>query len=250
VFIEAIRRDRHYLLDHIARIELGGRHGLERIVLAPERWDGEIGYVGFLLTHKRGTFLGTVMLAPPGEQILGWPALVNAPAFDRLDQELEPEEIANALAPLTVLALAAWRNIVVPRVRDEHYDVSVRRKPKGSGARATRRARRADLAVVEYLPRLLAIHRAEEQARRERGEKALRPVYRVGNFVKALPDGQRRSPEAEAFARSIGIPLADWQTIVRAHYRGGTPDEREAAEHADEVPIREWRSWDALDLLT
>jgi hypothetical protein len=68
-------------------------------------------------------------------------------------------------------------------------------------------------------------------------------------FAKRLPEGQHRSPQAEEFAGQIGIPLADWQTIVHPHWRGGTPEEREAAELAADVPVKEWRSWDALDLL-
>jgi hypothetical protein len=124
------------------------------------------------------------------------------------------------------------------------------RPAKGSGKRAERLARRGDLAIVEYLPRLLAIRREEEAERKARGDKApLRRVYRVGTFTKQLPEGQRRSPDAEAFARQIRIPLADWQTIVHPHWRGGTPEEREAAESSTEVPVKEWRSWDALDLL-
>jgi hypothetical protein len=249
-FIADIRERRHYVLDHIARIELGGRYGIERIVLGPERWDGDMGVVGFIVHHKRGALLGTTMIGPPGMEELGWPALSQVPVFGpALDGE-PVEELANLFGYFTILVLAAWRNIVVPRVRDEHYEVNVRRKPKGSGKRAGRQARRGDLAIVEYLPRLLSIRREEEAERKARGESApLRRVYRVGTFTKALPEGQKRSPEAEAFAKQIGIPLADWQTIVHPHWRGGTPEEREAAEAATDVPVKEWRSWDALDLL-
>jgi len=250
VFIDDIRERRHFVLDHIARVQLGGQQGIERIVLGPERWYEDRGQVGFIVHHKRGAFLGTTMIGPPGVRELGWPALSGVPVFGR-ELDGEPvEDLANLLGHFTILALAAWRNIVVPRVRDEHYEVSVRRKPKGKGKRAERQARRGDLAIVEYLPRLLAIRREEEAERKARGEAApLRRVYRVGTFTKRLPDGQRRSPEADAFAKQIGIPLADWQTIVHPHWRGGTPEEREAAEAATDIPVREWRSWDALDLL-
>jgi hypothetical protein len=249
-FIDDIRERRHYILDHIARVELGGRQGIERVVLGPERWHEDRGLVGFIIHHKRGCFLGTTMIAPPGVRELGWPALSSVPVFGRqLDGE-PVEELANLFGHFTVLALAAWRNIVVPRVRDEHYEVSVRRRPRGSGRRAGRQARRGDLAIVEYLPRLLAVRREEEAERKARGVAVpLRRVYRVGTFTKRLPEGQRRSPEAEAFARQIGIPLADWQTIVHPHWRGGTPEEREAAEASSDISVREWRSWDALDLI-
>lgn len=249
-FIDDIRERRHYVLDHIARIELGGSHGIRRIVLGPERWHENLGQIGFIVHHMRGCFLGTTMTTPPGVLELGWAALSSVPVFNRhLDGE-PVEQIAGLLGHITVLALAAWRNIVVPRVRDEHYEVTVRRKAKGSGKRTARQARRGDLAIVEYLPRLLQIRREEEALRRERGDAApLRAVYRVGAFTKRLPDGQRRSAEADEFARKIGIPLADWQTIVHPHWRGGTAEEREAAEMAADVPVKEWRSWDALDLL-
>jgi|GEM_PF-3131352 len=248
-FGDSIRGDRHYSLDHIARIELGGRYGIERLTLAPERWNGSAGFVSFIVTHKRGAFLGDLRLAPAGIDEFGWPALAQVPAFE-LNEPGSTAGWAELYAPLTNLVLAAWRNIVVPRVRDEHYEISVRRKPKGSGQRSGRQARRGDLAVVEYLPRTLALRRAEESERKARGENApLRRVYRVGNFVKNLPEGQHRSVEADVFAREVGMPLADWQTVVRAHFRGGTQEEREAAELAESVPLREWRSWDALDVL-
>lgn len=249
-FIEDIRERRHYVLDHIARVELGGRYGVQRITLGPERWHDDSGQVAYIVHHKRGCFLGLTMTFPPGAIDHDWPALSAVPIFNgQLDGE-PAEDIERLFGHITILALGAWRNLVVPRVRDEHYEVSVRRKPKGSGKRPARQVRRGDLAIVEYLPRLLAIRREEEAARRERGEAApLRSVYRVGTFTKRLPEGQHRSPTAEAFARQIGIPLADWQTIVHPHWRGGTPEEREAAELATDVPVKEWRSWDALDLI-
>jgi hypothetical protein len=146
--------------------------------------------------------------------------------------------------------LAAWRNLVVPRVREEHYEATLRRKAKAKGNRPARQVRRGDVAIVDYLPRTLVYRRMEEAARRERGESApLRAVYRVGNFVRRLPEGETRSADADTLAAEIGMPLAPWQTVVRAHWRGGTPEEREAAEQAAELPLREWRSWDALDLL-
>ena len=59
-------------------------------------------------------------------------APVRVPVFGpELDGE-KVEDLANLFGFFTILAIAAWRNIVVPRVRDEHYELSVRRKAAGS----------------------------------------------------------------------------------------------------------------------
>ena len=54
---------------------------------------------------------------------------------------------------------------------------------------------------------------------------------------------------AAEFAAKIGVPLGPWQTVGRPHWRGGTLAEQEAAERAATAPVRERRSWAALDLL-
>lgn len=247
VFATDIREHRHYTLDHIARVELGGRYNVERVTLAPEQRGPNGPLTGFIVEHRRGAIVGTTFLTEPGTD---WSAVTYLDGFEQALEDAPDTPFEELVAPLTMLVLAAWRNLVVPRVRDEQYEVTVRRKPKATGNRPARQARRADVAVVDYLPRTLVYRRMEETARRERGDDApLRVVYRVGNFARRLPDGEQRSPEADAYAKEIGMPLAPWQTVVRAHWRGGTPEEREAAEQAGEVPIREWRSWDALDLL-
>jgi hypothetical protein len=247
VFATDIRERRHYTLDHIARVELGGRYGVERVTLAPEqRGSSDAFFTGFVVEHRRGSIVGTLFLTEPGSD---WPAAIYLDGFQRAFEEgkLQYEELT---APLMMLVLAAWRNLVVPRVRDEHYELTVRRKAKASGNRPARQVRRGDVAVVDYLPRTLVYRRMEEAARRERGDEApLRALYRVGAFARRLPEGDQRSPEAETFAAEIGMPLADWQTVVKAHWRGGTPEERTAAEQAADARLREWRSWDALDLL-
>jgi hypothetical protein len=247
VFATDIRERRHYTLDHIARVELGGRYGVERVTLAPEqRGVGDAFFAGFVVEHKRGAIVGAIFLTEPGEE---WPAATYVDGFQQA-LEATPLSYEELTAPLTMLVLAAWRNLVVPRVREEHYEITVRRKPKASGNRPARQVRRGDVAVVDYLPRTLVYRRMEEAARRERGDDApLRAVYRVGNFARRLPEGEHRSPDADTYAAEIGMPLAAWQTVVKAHWRGGTPEERAAAELAADVPLREWRSWDALDLL-
>ena len=247
IFATDIRERRHYTLDHIARVELGGRYGVERVTLAPEqRGSGDAFFTSFVVEHKRGAIVGTLFLTEPGSD---WPASVYLVGFERAVEEMDGsyEELT---APLAMLVLAAWRNLVVPRVRDEHYEITVRRKPKASGNRPARQVRRGDVAVIDYLPRTLVYRRMEEAARRERGEDIpLRTLYRVGTFARRLPENDQRSAEADIFAAEIGMPLAPWQTVVRAHWRGGTPEERDAAEQAANAPLREWRSWDALDLL-
>src|SRR5207247_329490 len=130
-----------------------------------ERWSDDRGRIAYIVQHKRGCFLGSTTTQPPGVTEFGWPAFSLVPIFGTQLDGQPVEELARLVGHITVLALAAWRNIVVPRVRDEHYEVSVRRKPKGTGKRAARQARRGDLAVVHYLPRLVAIRREEEAAR-------------------------------------------------------------------------------------
>jgi hypothetical protein len=111
------------------------------------------------------------------------------------------------------------------------------------------RSAAATVAVVDYRARS-----SSADWRKQRGGSAARICRserhtRVGNCARRLPEGEQRSTDAGAYAAEIGMPLACWQTVVKAHWRGGTTDERAATEQTAELPLREWRNWDALDLL-
>jgi hypothetical protein len=150
------------------------------------------------------------------------------------------------LGAVELLILSAWRDLTVPDVRDEQFEVAIERKGKAKGKQ--RRGRQAS-TVVNYLPRRVAARRAEQAERDQVGGPTLRRLYPVGAFARRLAPGRQRSADAQAFATEIGMPLADHQTVVRPHWRGGTEEERKAAAESGEVPVRTWRSWSALDLL-
>lgn len=72
-------------------------------------------------------------------------------------------------------------------------------------------------------------------------------AFRVGTFARRLQPGHQRSKMADEYARAIGMPLREDQTVVQPHIRGGTEDERAALLATDDVRL--WRSWAAIDLL-
>jgi hypothetical protein len=242
-----ITQKRHFALDHVAVVEVDELE-IDRIVLAPEERADDRAMVGVvaLVEHRRGCFaVRCVVMTPeqatvdsvrarlmPGDEH----TLTFAPAF-------MTERTMTAGSPLALIVLSAWRDLVVAEVRDQQYETEVLRKAKGKG----RKGRQVE--VIRYLPRRVALRMAEQAAREATGQPMLRRLFPVGAFAKRLPAGQRRSAEAEAFAAEIGIPLAEHQTVVRPHWRGGTEEERGAAAEADDAPERIWRSWSAVDLL-
>jgi hypothetical protein len=265
--VEEIVSERHYVLDTISVIELE-ELGVRRIVLTPEeqpqtmlRGADARFLLGFLVDHEAGSFVGNATLY--GESQLerrSHRAAFSIPAvFERATEEaaartegsdsLDAGERAvhEALAAVELLVLSAWRDLVVPRVREEHYEIDRIRKQKGKSSRA---AKRGDVPIVRYLPRRLVYRRAAFEAARSEGRSTPRRLYPVSPFARRLPEGQHRSADARAFAEEIGIPLAPHQTVVRGHFRGGTPEERERALEAGEgLRVRSWRSWSAIDLL-
>jgi hypothetical protein len=259
---------RHYVLDTISVIELD-ELGVKRIVLAPEEHpDRTITgaqpsfHLAFLVDHAAGSFSGTITLGDEDTVThTGHRAVLQIPAIlGHLGDELPNERLASdengadsmaifheAQAAVELLVLSAWRDLAVPDVRDQHYEIDRLRKAKGSGKRS---ARRGNLEVVRYLPRRLTYRRAAREAASREGRPEPRRLYLVSAFARRLPEGQARSADAETFAHESGIPLAAHQTVVRPHYRGGTDDERRAAmETSTGHEIRQWRSWSALDLL-
>jgi hypothetical protein len=263
--VEEIINRRHYVLDSMSVIELE-ELGVQRIVIAPEERPESMveGYepafvAGFLVDHVAGAFAGTITIG--GETSDARHANIMVPAIlERAGAEIEAETapewddsrdlsaFREAMAAIELLLLSAWRDLVVPDVRDEQYEIDrIRRVKGGGGKRATKRG---NLEIIRYIPRRLVYRRAAREAAKTEGGKEPRKLYAVGAFARRLPMGQRRGAEADAFAREIGIPLADHQTVVQPHYRGGTEDERKAAmELGTELAVRRWRSWSALDLL-
>lgn len=257
--VEEIVVDRHYALDTISVIELE-ELGVRRLVLTPEERP-EASAVGttadfhcaFLVDHAAGTFTGTATLGDEDTKtgfgrraVFMIPAILERAATSRNDTG--PPNVHEAQAAIELLVLSSWRDLVVPDVREQHYEADRIRKPKGK--RAGRSAKRGNLPIVRYIPRRLVYRRAASEAARQEGRREPKRLYAVSAFSRRLPQGQSRSQEAEDFALEVGIPLADHQTVVRPHFRGGTPEERKVAmEGGFGQQVRNWRSWSALDLL-
>lgn len=264
---EEIVERRHYTLSSMSVIELE-ELGIRRIVLTPEEqplpsMTGKQAafHLGFFVDHAAGGFYGRAQVFPdPLAHIDNRSALVTAPAIlehaaleagdaDEADTGagVIPPVVLEAIAAVELIVLSAWRDLVVPEVREQHYEIDRIRKVKG-GKRA-RAAKRGDVEIIRYLPRRLILLREERERSVSTGAHTPRRLYPVGAFSRRLPAGQKRSREAEAFAAESGIPLAPWQTVVRPHWRGGTEEEREHAMEDPELDIRHWRSWSAIDLL-
>ncbi len=264
---EEIVERRHYALSTVSAIELE-ELGIRRIVLTPEEqplptMTGEepAFHLGFFVDHAAGGFYGrATVFSEPLEGADGRRALVAAPAIlqqaaehlpDSDDKETRsmrmlPPAVAEAIAAVELIVLSAWRDLVVPDVRDQHYEIDRIRKAKGKRPRATKRG---DVEIIRYIPRRLIMLREQREQAATTGGHTPRRLYPVGAFSRRLPEGQKRSPEAEQFAKVSGIPLAPWQTVVRPHWRGGTPEEREHAAADPALDVRHWRSWSAIDLL-
>lgn len=236
-----IRARRHFLVDHLALIELD-QPALSRLVLAPEQAEPAGASLAFLVEHALGSFAGTLTLNhaddSPSSVTLTTPLLTT-----RLLKG--GEELTAGLAlPL----LAAWRDLVVADVREQQYEREIRHHASASqGRRRGRALRRGEVDVIHYLPRRLAARRVQLEEAAQRGMRRPPRLYHVGVFVRRLPEGNQRSRPSAELAAALGIPLRDGETCVDEHWRGGSPEERAAAS-ADEA-VRRWRSWSALDLL-
>lgn len=257
--VNEIVEDRHYALDAISVIELE-ELGVRRLVLTPEERPDRSAVgtsasflCAFLVDHVAGTFTGTATLGD--EEIkdgFGRRAVFMIPAILERAATLSDARATDAVhqsqAAIELLVLSSWRDLVVPEVRDQHYEADQLRKAKGKQGR--RAAKRGNLPIVRYIPRRLIYRRAAKEAAKREGRKEPKRLYAVSAFSRRLPEGQSRSREAAEFAEEIGIPLAPHQTVVRPHFRGGSKDEREAAmESGFGRQVRSWRSWSALDLL-
>lgn len=238
-FSDEILNDRHFALDHLARVEIDDL-GVFEVSIAPERTSQQARLISFFVHHRLGGFVG-VTIVPfdgynKGKGITVLPALM-------WDDDMEAHDAL--VEALRLLSLAVWRDLVVAEVRDQQFEtrtvVAVSRQQRRSAQRQG-----GDTGeVIRYLPRRLVEARGRGGADGRR-ETALHPV---GMFVRQLRPGDQRSQEATDFAAEVGMPLRDHQTIVRPHYRGGSPEEREAASTAGDLPAYRWRSWSATDLI-
>lgn len=264
--VDEIVNRRHYILDLMSVIELE-EMGIHRIIMTPEeRPESEVKeyepqfIAGFLIDHVAGAFAGTITIG--GNTGDGRNASVMVPAlFEQTGRAIEASGVAashdiindmralhEAQAAVELILLSAWRDLVVPDVRDEQYEIDRIRKVKGRGGK--RATKRGNLEIIRYVPRRLVYRRAAAEAAQQEGRKEPRLLYAVGAFARRLPQGQKRSAEADVFANEIGIPLADHQTVVQPHFRGGAEEEREVAtEVGAGLTIKRWKSWSALDLL-
>lgn len=260
----AIARDgfdnRRYVHDHLAVIEVD-RKPWKMIVLAPEHHDPITGtmFLDALMVHEKGAFMAEALVRDHGgsDVTMGlvlpfgghaWRGLPEAAAFAEQQSGASSGSILPPDGAVLSLIVAAWRDLVVAKVREQQYEATVTRDDATKGKRTARAAARGHLRVVRYLPRMVVIRRAEEAERLEGGAtRAMSRAFRVGTFARTLRDGHRRSREAQEFADEIGMPLRDDQTIVRPHIRGGTEEEREALLAQDDVRL--WKSWAAIDLL-
>lgn len=227
---DEIRNRRHYLLDHVAVIELE-ELGISRLVLAPEEGadDQSMIAVNALVEHEQGTFVVSTSIRAgegshgigPLRDFVGSKALPTvttlAPAF--LTERTQTE----GSSPLELLVLSAWRDLVVPDVRDQQYVTVSERTRKGRRAERAGRARR----VVHYVPRRLVVRRAEREARAASGEPTLRELYPVGAFAKRLPEGHSRSAEAALCGRdrnpARGASDCRSPALARRYRRGARP---------------------------
>jgi hypothetical protein len=243
---EALQQERRYALDHIAVVEID-EMDVRRLVLAPERRsrmaDTTFLECGFWFEHATGAFVGKVMLVEGTDEIVTFAPSVANQAMRR------GEDWREAQAVIELVVLAAWRDLVVADVREQQYESTLVRKQKGKSSRPGRTEARGDYTIIRYLPRRVVARRAEEKAAEQSGQRAHPRLYPVGAFARALPQGRKRGGEAEQFAAEIGIPLADYQTVVKPHYRGGSEDERRAALESAATAVRHWKSWSAVDLL-
>jgi hypothetical protein len=263
---EEIVERRHYTLSSVSVIELE-ELGIRRIVLTPEEQplasvSGKEAafHLGFFVDHAAGGFYGRAQVfTEPLSDLDNRRALVTAPAIleqavlhddlpdTRVSVRTIPPAVEEAIAAVELIVLSAWRDLVVPEVREQHYEIDRVRKVKGG--KRPRAAKRGDIEIIRYIPRRLILLREEREHPTSAGAYTPRRLYPVGAFSRRLPERQKRSREAEAFAAESGIPLAPWQTVVRPHWRGGTEEEREHAMADPELDVRHWRSWSAIDLL-
>jgi hypothetical protein len=270
----AIIRDaltnRKYVHDHVAVIEVD-RKPIKQIILAPEvmaRANGLI-FLTALVVHEKGTFacecLIKVAEAEPAHVGYRRHVALSLPfgshawrmlpaARGKVGWDDDRRAAASSALPadehVIALITAAWRDLIVANVREQQYESETVRGGSKNGKRPARSQARGHTRVVRYLPRTVVIRRAMEAARASdpnASSRHLMQAFRVGCFSRMLAVGHKRSPEADDYARAIGMPLTDRQTVVQPHIRGGTEEDRRALLAQDDVRL--WRSWAALDLI-
>jgi hypothetical protein len=157
-----------------------------------------LGLIG-LVEHRRGTFVVscTVPIKTAEQSKFRLPqesaptALTVAPAVMR-------EMTSEGAASLELMMLSVWRDLIVADVRDQQYEVEVVRKAKGKA----RKGRTTE--VVRYLPRRVALRRAERAALRRPASRRSAACSRSARSPSACPKARtapqrpRRTPRRSA----------------------------------------------------
>lgn len=146
IFATEIRERRHYTLDHIARVELGGRCGVERVTLAPEQRGTGDAFTGFVVEHRRGAIVGSIFLTESGSD---WPAATYLEGFERALDET-PLSYEELTAPLTKLA----HTTVLTLISSLNARGLLTRAPEGRGYRYRPSKSREEL-LGEFSDRLI-----------------------------------------------------------------------------------------------
>jgi hypothetical protein len=270
--LSAILRDafanRRYVHDHVAVIEVD-RKPIKSIVLAPELLQPmkDIIFLTAMVNHEKGSFACEVLIRFDRDEddpnLIINPRIALSLPFgshawrmlpDNGEHESRLRNSRGMLPPdehVAAVIIAAWRDLIVANVREEQYEQAVIRGGGGRlNERRPARAQKRHTRVVRYLPRTVVIRRAIEAQRvadPHGPKRELSIAFRVGTFARRLQPGHHRSRMADDYAKLIGMPLREDQTVVQPHIRGGTEEERQALLAQDDVRL--WRSWAAIDLL-
>lgn len=142
---------------------------------------------------------------------------------------------------LRCLAVAIYRDLIVPDVREAHY---VRRDASRAGAKKSK-ARQA-----EPRPRLLprVVYEGRERVARQRAGEPMPPRL-ISPHIRRLGGGSSASDAARARATEWNIPVPNGYTFVAPFFRPRPADEAELAKAEKELERPVWRSWSAYDLL-
>jgi hypothetical protein len=132
---------------------------------------------------------------------------------------------------LNVVASALWHDLrvggsaAVPRT-DGRPELIV------GGAPLTRGAKKRPKPAGVQLPSVRHIYLSgvRQWSTPDSRARIIRQMHGVRGYVRRLPVGWSRSPEAVRFSREYGVVLPDDYTFVRPHTRGAAVDDQPAAD--------------------